>query len=483
VSAGPIDTPIAIGGWQSGLLHKIGKGGKPSDQLRAIIANAVTILANDQRWTGSLAYDEFAESFVTLKVPPWREVDRQSDPTPGDWTDEDTTRTQAWLSDAYALDLGREATLSAVNLVAHRKRVHPVRDWLESLTWDGKQRLPTWLIEIMGADDTPYIRAIGTAWAISAVARVYRPGCKVDTVLVFEGPTGIFKSSVLRALVGDSWFVEMSLTDVNNKDAMQVLRRKWIAEFPEIDSLSRAEQGHVKAYFSRQVDTYRPSYARMTRDFPRQIAFAATTNQVQYLTDETGGSGRRNWPVRCVRGDVALATSMRDQFWAEARARYQSAEAWHMLDPELRDAEREEQEARYRPDPWEQSIASWLSRPSDVGVSKSSIGVTAADILEGALRIDVAKRTHSDAIRVGSVMRRLGWVPSQHPQRRDGARVRVYRPLEGSATNGSSHDDDDDLKHEPTVAHTNGVRADRLASEDDCAEPTEDLFPPRHRQG
>ena len=233
---------------------------------------------------------------------------------------------------------------------------------------------------------------------VSAAARIYRPGCKVDTVLVLEGKPGIDKSSVLRAIAGDDWFLEMSIADVAAKDAMQLLRRKWLVEFPEIDGLSRSEQAHVKAYFSRQVDTYRPSYGKGARDFPRQAVFAATTNKDQYLVDETGGAGRRMWPSGARRGTFPgpprCATSL-----AEARARLESGEEWDLINPELLDAERGAQDARFRSDPWEKIIAAWLAKPADIG-SRATQGVTTANVLAGAIGQDVSKRTHADASRV-----------------------------------------------------------------------------------
>ncbi len=425
---------LAIAGWKASLLYKVSADGSVSNKLRPVPANATTIFVHDERWQGVLAYDEFGESIVTQRVPPWREADMPAAPEAGDWTDEDTVRAQSWLADAYDLDLGEAAVLAAVKVAAHKRRVHPVRDWLDSLRWDGVKRLPTWLVDVMGCEDTPYVRAVGQAWAISAIARVYSPGCKVDTAIVLEGKPGTFKSSILRALVGDKWFLEMSVSDMSNKDAMQILRRKWIAEFPEIDALSRTEQGHVKSYFSRQVDTYRASYGRGTKDYARQAVFAATTNKPEWLTDETGGTGRRMWPVQCVRGDLALVARMRDQFWAEARSRYESGEKWHITDPELRDAEREEQDARFRPDPWEQPIAEWLATPSQT-TSKAKFGVTTSDALD-AIKIDVGKRDNGHNARVGNVLRRLGWLPSKHTENRNGARVRVYRPQEQAGTNG-----------------------------------------------
>lgn len=446
--------PIELS-WQSSLLTELPKD---AVKYRPNVANIVTILVNDPRWHNVLAYDDFAETVVTLSAPPWRPCDIGEEPAPGDWLDADTARLQCWLSDSYGFDAGVSTVLSGVLLASLRHRVHPVRDWLESLRWDAKIRLTTWLRDVMGADDSDYTRAVGSAWLISAVARAYRPGCKVDTVLVLEGAPGIFKSSVLRALAGDEFFLEMSISDVSSKDAMQVLRRKWLAEMPEIDGLTRIEQAQVKSYFSRQVDTYRESYGHKSRDFPRQTVFAATTNKHEWLADETGGTGRRMWPVKCAFGNVSMARDLREQLWAEARARYCSGELWHIVDPEIRDAERAEQEARLRVDALEERIAAWLAKPSDVGADKAAHGVTTGDVLAGPMGLDPGKWGILEQSRVGAILRHLGWIPG-NPEHRNGARVRVYRP-------------------EPVTAVRTLNGAHQLPEREPDA-PSEDSYPPK----
>jgi putative DNA primase/helicase len=274
----------------------------------------------------------------------------------------------------------------------------------------------------MGAEDTPLNRAIAKSWLVSAVARIYRPGCQVDTTIILEGVPGIRKSSVLRALAGDQYFVELGAYGLDSKDAMQDLRHKWIAEIPEFDGFTRAEQAAVKAFLSRRVDTYRPSYGRMSKNFQRQIVFAATTNKSKYLSDETGGTGRRTWPVWCTRGDVKLTMEIREQLWAEARARFESGEPWYITDPELIKAEAAAQDARYRPDPWESTVATWLSAPG-----RDTVGVSTSQVLEYALNVEVSRWTRADEMRVGSILRHLGWT-HQTRATRDGVRVHLYRP-------------------------------------------------------
>jgi putative DNA primase/helicase len=454
----------AASDWHNRLIYKLGPKGKPTQSLKKNVANLSTILAHDTLWSGVLAYDEFAETIIKQKPPPWREWDApHGGSVSGDWCDADTARLKMWFSAAYGLDASTGDALDAVLVVAHRHSIHPVREWLESLRWDGKRRVPTWLVDVMGCEDTPYVRAVGQAWAISAVARAYKPGCKVDTVLVLEGKPGTFKSSVLRALVGDEWFLEMAITDVSNKDALQILRRKWIAEFPEIDGLSRHEQAAVKSYFSRQVDTYRASYGRGSKDYPRQTVFAATTNKSEWLTDETGGTGRRMWPVRCIRGDVALARMYRENFWAEAKARFECGEAWHIVDPSLVEAERVEQDARFRADPWEETISAWLVGAADIG-SRAKVGVTTSDVLGTCLSIEPQKRDNFAAARVGSILRRLGWVPGKQ-ESRNGARVRLYRPVDGLNI-GAAPDSEQEEEPSPGLLDLLQWREEEASSEE-----------------
>jgi predicted P-loop ATPase len=175
------------------------------------------------------------------------------------------------------------------------------------------------------------------------------------------------------------------------------------------------------------------------------------------------------WPVRCHRGDLGLAGSLREQLWAEAKVRFEGGQEWHLRDPELRDLERSEQDARFRSDPWEQTIATWLAKPSDLG-DKTIRGVSTADVMAGALAMDVSKRDHASASRVGAILRRIGWLPSRHPETIDGVRIRLYRPEDGAGTNG----------HTLWPLEASGTVP--LESDEPC-DPGEDMFPPKDSLG
>jgi predicted P-loop ATPase len=124
-------------------------------------------------------------------------------PYPRLWRDTDDSLLRIWLESAGA----RAATAlvrEAVAVLGDRRRRHPVRDWLDALPqWDGRERVPSWLIDYCGSTDTPYHRSVGAAWLVQAVARVREPGCQADGCLILEGEQGVGKSTLLRTLAGE----------------------------------------------------------------------------------------------------------------------------------------------------------------------------------------------------------------------------------------------------------------------------------------
>lgn len=312
-------------------------------------------------------------------------------------------------------NVGADLTASAVRMVAQRDRYHPVRDWLNGLSHDGRPRLDTWLTRYLGVEDSPYVRAVGRAFLIAMVARVMRPGCKHDHVLVLKGGQGARKSTACRILAGDAYFSDTMPAIRNDKiEAWRHLRGKWLVELAELAPSRRADQEDLKSFLSGQVDSYRQPWDRLEEAVPRQCVFVGTTNEDAFLRDATGG--RRFWPVTCgEKIDAEALAEDREQLFAEAVAAFHEGEAWH-LSPEMERLAAVEQEAAREEDPWEGLVERAL-------VDLTGDSVTTADLLWRTLGIPSDRQTPANSQRVARIMRKIGWT-----QRRSGNVRAWWRP-------------------------------------------------------
>ncbi|WP_052383998.1 VapE domain-containing protein [Litchfieldella xinjiangensis] len=353
----------------------------------------------------------------------------------GVWGDDHDRQLSAWVAQQLGISVSARLAGEAIEGVANQAPRHPVRDYLESLTWDGTPRLDTWLTDCAGVEATPYSQAVGARTLIAAVARAIKPGCKVDTMLVLEGPQGLKKSSLIAALVPDErWLAEDLGADIGDKDALQALRGKWIIELAEMANMARSQVRKVKQFLSSRVDRYRPSYGRCTKDFPRQAIFIGTINPEGgggYLSDPTGG--RRFWPVVCVRVDIERMQTEREQLWAEAVARYRQGEPW-WLDSATEAVAREEQAARQIENPWEERVCQFIDElpPTRAGGcwggrrAVSLTETTTAEVFqafEGRLAGD---RDMRDLKRIKAAFVGLGWAQGKQTLA-SGRRVKCWR--------------------------------------------------------
>jgi hypothetical protein len=285
----------------------------PRGALIANLHNAVLALSRAPELAKLFAFDEMLRAPLINRPLSGHTVFE-----PHAVGDTDLRNLQQWLQQAGIKKLGREDVFGAVDIVAHRAAFHPVRDYLNGLHWDGVARLPTWLADYLGAEESVYNERVGMMFSISMVARILSPGCKVDHMLVLEGPQGTLKSTAC-AILGGAWFSD-NLPDIigAGKDVSQHLRGKWLIEVAEMHAMSRAEASLLKSFISRTTERYRPSYGRLEVIEPRQCVFVGSTNRASYLRDETGG--RRFWPV--VTGTINVEKLARDrgQLFAEAVA-------------------------------------------------------------------------------------------------------------------------------------------------------------------
>ncbi|WP_085630742.1 VapE domain-containing protein [Pseudomonas sp. R16(2017)] len=377
--------PPAAGGWKDLLARG------DSGALIAHMQNVELILANDERWAGVISFSAFSSKIVKLRAAPYGGGT-------GDWADIDDMRVMKWLAQQYNLRVKASHVIEAVSVVAHDHAFHPVRQYLRKLEWDRVPRLESWLTDIMGVKATDYSAKVGKRWMLSAVARVMKPGCKADSVMILEGAQGAGKSTAM-SVIGGEWFMDTPFA-LGDKDGFQAIRGKWIVELGELDSFNKAESTKAKQFFSASTDTYRESYGRRTMDVPRQCVFVGTTNQDEYLKDATGN--RRYWPVACTKVDLELLRSIRDQLWAEAVFCYDAGDLWWVAREEAA-MFGEEQDERFVVDEWEGPILAWLE--------ESHIGETAtgSDVLNAALKLDYGHWGKPEQMRVGAIMHRLGW--------------------------------------------------------------------------
>ena len=382
---------------------------------KRLLANAMTVL-DQPEWARVLVYDEMAARPMLLAESPAHAGLVSTYPRP--WQDADDLHVTNYMQTRFQLFVTPNTVANAVDAVVMRRRVHAARDYLARLQWDGRARLDRWLVTYLGVEDSLYTRAVGSKFLIGGVARARKPGCKVDTTLILEGPQGKGKSQALAALLpNESLFTDDLGADLG-KDAAERLPGKWIVEVAELDSFRRAETSRIKSFISRQVDHFRVSYGKRAGDYPRHCIFAGSTNAMTYLRDESGG--RRFWPVAVVSIDLEGLRRDRDQLWAEAVVRYQAGECW-WLDADQSAAARLEQEARREIDPWQEVVEQFLATRSEARNT---------EILD-LLKIDIEKRDQGHSNRVARILQALQWVRKQ--RRVAGAadqREYVYVPLQ-----------------------------------------------------
>jgi predicted P-loop ATPase len=291
----------------------------------------------------------------------------------------------------------------AVEMVAKENSYNPPKDYLDGLNWDGEARLETLLPKIFGAEPIPFVVAALRCFLIGAVARVYEPGCKMDTMLVLEGPQGIRKSTAVRELFGEANFTD-DMPEFGTKDASITAGSAWCIEIAELSAMvsRRKENEVIKAFITRRVDNFRPPYGRRNIKRPRHCVLAGTTNADDWMRDDTGG--RRYWPIRCGEIDVELLKTNRDQIWAEARAMYllgpDDGGAWWFTDPVLMEEARREQEARSVVDPWERLVLDHVATRRET---------TCEQILMEGLSVNKGDLKTADQMRIANILKQAGW--------------------------------------------------------------------------
>ena len=320
--------------------------------------NIILILQHDKMLKNKFKFDEFNHRPVVTEDLPWRPAKRDRY-----WNDIDDSGLRNYLSTRYSIT-GQGVIADAWKEVIQKNAVHPVKSYLKSLKWDGAKRVDKLFIDYLGAEDNAYVRTVTRKALVAAVARIFRPGIKYDTVLVTVGDQGLGKSYILKRLGGD-WHSD-SLTTVQGKEAYEQLQGAWIIEMAELSATRKAEAEAIKHFISKQEDMFRVSYDRHTSIFPRQCVFFGTTNDHSFLKDRTGN--RRFWPVKV--GDTRSRKDLFNDFtdeevgqvWAEAVQLFKDGEGlW--LDKDVERLANEAREVHTEDDPLYGLIHEYLETP------------------------------------------------------------------------------------------------------------------------
>lgn len=350
--------------------------------------NLHQIFTRDHRFVGGIRLNEFDGSTM-VRVPGSDSLE----PVNGTIA----TELVIWLEFVYGMRTTEERVGKSLNEAALHDRYHPVRDYLRGTKWDGTPRARRLLSDYLGAKDTPLHESLSMRWMLSAVARVMRPGCKVDTTLILVGKQGARKSTAIRVLAGE--YSADTLLDLGSKDLYESIHGVWIYELAELDSFRKAEWPKIKAILSSAKDRYRRPYSPAAEARERQCIFIGTTNDARFLGDPTGS--RRFWPVTVgARVDIKALIRDRDQLWAEAVYLFDQGHKWWLTDEEA-DAMSEQAEAYRSLHPWHDRIESWLDMQSS--------HVVMGDVLEKAVLKDPGQWHQGDAKIAGEIMRELGW--------------------------------------------------------------------------
>jgi predicted P-loop ATPase len=371
-------------------------GNKPVVNLAAV----TTVLTNHPEWRGKIFYDTFLN----------RTVSTRGTDAPAEWTDFMDSQALVWLQRDFGLQTASiEDVRRAIPIIAHGNQTNCLQAWLSSIEWDNQPRLSSLLPTGFGAVPSEYHSRVGECWLISMVARAMHPGCKVDTLPVFEGDQGAGKSSGLRIL-GGKLFTECH-EQITSKDFYSVLSGRWLVEISEMHSFNKAEVERIKGIISNQTDRYRLPYDRHASDHPRQCVFAGTTNRDDWHSDETGG--RRFWPVACGTVNQVWLRENREQLFAEAFVRYQRGESWWDVPS---DQQREKIEDRRQEDAWTAPIARFLENRSTVSLS---------DVLRDGIQKPIEHHTPNDTRRVAKILRDLNF--ENYSERVAGVKKRMWR--------------------------------------------------------
>ena len=315
-------------------------------------------------------------------------------------------------TEIFGVEFSKENMNDAVDRLAIRNEFHPVKEYLESLRWDGKHRIDRWVCTYMKVEDREIWRMVGRKTLIAACARIIDPGVKFDQIIVLESPEGWNKSTAIEILAGRDFFSDQTILGVNDREVQEVLKGVWLHEIADLKGMRHADTEHIKAFASRKTDRARAAYGRRVEWRDRQSILFATTNDRMYLKGETGN--RRWWPLPLGgRIDIKALVRDRDQLWAEAM-HYATEKESLELPRALWEEMEEEQEKRLPVDLMMEQLRTLQGTKwetfDDAGEPQTVERVSTLYIAKEFLKIQ-GEQLHNGILpkKIAAAMRRLQW--------------------------------------------------------------------------
>ena len=251
--------------------------------------NYKTILLNEPTLKGKFKYNEFSVLIekTSFKLP-WKTSKKSVE-------DNDIAELKSFIQRTYSIN-NNTNFIEGLTMAAHELAFHPVREYLDTLKWDGVPRAERILIDYMGTDDNPYTRAALVKMLLAAVTRVYNPGAKFDSMLVLSGPQGLGKSELIKRLAHNiEWFSDNKIDIDDSKKVMENYAGRWLIEVAELDAFNRKENSAIKRFITTVQYISRMAFMKSTTTYLVQFILFGTTNEEKFLTDKTGN--RRFWPI------------------------------------------------------------------------------------------------------------------------------------------------------------------------------------------
>ncbi len=355
-------------------------------------------------------YNQFINNIEFRRTPEWDNSIKEKDLL----IDNHILIIKYYLSKIHDLELTNTEIGEACFILSQQYKHHPIKNYLESLKWDKKNRLEFWIVEGLGSENNTYIRDISKNILIAAINRIYHPGCKFDHMLILEGKQGIGKSTFIE-LLANHWHIDTTFEN-KDKEIVDIMIGSWFIEIGEMAGMNKKEIDWLKAFITRKEDKVRLAYAKRSQHFGRTCIFVGTRNQSghnDYLRDDTGN--RRFWPAECKKIDIKYIKDNRDQIWAEAYERYKNNEKYYITNSESLKILHMMHKEREVSSPMEIKIERWLR---NLAPDKQK-EVDMSDILDNCLAY--GNKGHKDRQSawsiIGRIMKKLRWVKGTNENR------------------------------------------------------------------